>query len=72
MQAAIEQGLCDGVTVGRGFVADPLLYRHLRDATPGPRCVDCNACIGHIGTQPIDCYHPQVRAEKDAMLAGMS
>ena len=72
MEAAIKQGWCDAVTVGRGFIADPLLYRHLRDGTPGPRCVDCNACLGHIGTQPIDCYHPEVRAEKDAMLAAKS
>ena len=71
MQAAIEQGLCDAVSAGRGFIADPLLYRHLRSGTSGPRCVDCNACVGHIGTQPIDCYHPKVRAEKDAMLAAM-
>ena len=72
MEEAIEQNWCDAVTAGRGFIADPLLYRHLRDGTPGPRCVDCNACLGHIGTQPIDCYHPEVRAEKDAMLAAMS
>ena len=50
MEAAIEQGLCDAVSIGRGFIANPLLYRHLRDGTPGPRCVDCNACIGCIGT----------------------
>jgi len=72
MEAAIEEGLCDAVSIGRGFVANPLLYRQLRDGTPGPRCVDCNACIGCIGTQPVDCYHPEVRAEKDAMLAAMS
>jgi 2,4-dienoyl-CoA reductase-like NADH-dependent reductase (Old Yellow Enzyme family) len=69
MQSAIEQGSCDAVSVGRGFIANPLLYRQLRDGTPGPRCVDCNACVGHIGSQPLDCYHPEVRAEKDAMLA---
>jgi 2,4-dienoyl-CoA reductase-like NADH-dependent reductase (Old Yellow Enzyme family) len=72
MEAAIEQNQCDAVTVGRGFIANPLLYRHLRDGTKGPRCVDCNACLGHIGTQPVDCYHPDVRAEKDAMLAALS
>lgn len=72
MEAAIEQGLCDAVSIGRGFIANPLLYRHLRDGTPGPRCVDCNACIGCIGTQPVDCYHPEVRTEKDAMLASFT
>lgn len=71
MQAAIDDGLCDAVSVGRGFIADPLLYRHLREGTTGPRCVDCNACVGLIGSQPVDCYHPRVRAEKDAMLAAM-
>ena len=71
MQAAIEEGLCDAVSIGRGFIADPLLYRHLREDTPGPRCVDCNACIGCIGSQPVDCYHPEVRAQKDALLAAL-
>lgn len=72
MEAALAQGLCDIVAAGRAFIADPLLYRHLRDDQPGPRCVDCNACIGHLGAQPLDCYHPRVRAEKDAMLARQS
>ena len=69
MEAALGQGLCDIVSAGRAFIADPLLYRHLRDREPGPRCVDCNACVGHLGAQPADCYHPVVRAEKYAMLA---
>jgi 2,4-dienoyl-CoA reductase-like NADH-dependent reductase (Old Yellow Enzyme family) len=69
MEAAISSGQCDIVSAGRAFIADPLLYRHLRDNEAGPRCVDCNACIGHLGAQPADCYHPQVRMEKDALLA---
>jgi len=69
MQAALDQGHCDAVSVGRGFIADPLLYRHLQDGTPKPRCVDCNACIGLVGARPVDCYHPTVSADKDAMLA---
>lgn len=69
MEAAIARGLCDAVSAGRPFLADPFFYRHIRDGTPGPHCVDCNACVGHLGAQPADCYHPRVRAEKDAMLA---
>jgi 2,4-dienoyl-CoA reductase-like NADH-dependent reductase (Old Yellow Enzyme family) len=72
MEAAIEQGRCDIVSAGRAFIADPLLYRHVRDNEPGPRCVDCSACIGHLGAQPADCYHPLVRAQKDAMLARLA
>ena len=72
MQAAIEQGGCDIVSAGRAFIADPLLYRHLRDDEPGPKCVDCNACIGHLGAQPADCYHPVIGAQKQAMLARLA
>jgi 2,4-dienoyl-CoA reductase-like NADH-dependent reductase (Old Yellow Enzyme family) len=69
MEGALAAGSCDAVSAGRAFIADPLLYQHVRDQTAGPRCVDCNACVGVIGTQPLDCYHPRVRAEKDAMLS---
>jgi 2,4-dienoyl-CoA reductase-like NADH-dependent reductase (Old Yellow Enzyme family) len=69
MEAAIQAGRCDIVSAGRPFIADPFFYRHVRDDESGPRCVDCNACIGHLGVRPADCYHPAVRAEKDAMLA---
>ena len=72
MEAAIEQGGCDIVSAGRAFIADPLLYRHLRDDEPGPQCVDCNACIGHLGAQPADCYHPVIGAQKRAMLARLA
>ena len=69
MQEAIDRGACDIVSAGRAFIADPLLYRHLRNGQSGPVCVSCNACIGHLGVQPLDCYHPRIRAQKDAMLA---
>ena len=44
-------------------------FAHTRDRIAGPRCVDCNACVGHLGARPADCYHPYVRSEKDAMLS---
>jgi 2,4-dienoyl-CoA reductase-like NADH-dependent reductase (Old Yellow Enzyme family) len=72
MEAALRRGECDIVSAGRAFIADPFLYRHLRDGEPGPRCVACNACIGHLGAQPAECYHPRVRAEKDAMLGRLA
>ncbi len=72
MEAALANGLCDAVSAGRPFLADPFFFAHTRDGVPGPRCVDCNACVGHLGAQPADCYHPYVRAEKDAMLARLA
>lgn len=72
MSAAIERGLCDAVSAGRPFLADPFFYAHTRDRVAGPRCVDCNACVGHLGARPADCYHPYVRSEKDAMLSRLA
>lgn len=69
MEAALRDDSCDMVSAGRPFLADPFFYRHLQRGEAGPRCLDCNACIGHLGSQPADCYHPLVRAQKDAMLA---
>lgn len=69
MEAALAAKGCDIISAGRPFLADPFFYRHLRHDEAGPRCLDCNACIGHLGSQPADCYHPLVRAQKDAMLA---
>jgi 2,4-dienoyl-CoA reductase-like NADH-dependent reductase (Old Yellow Enzyme family) len=69
MEEALALGLCDAVSAGRPFLADPFFFTHVRDGTPGPRCVDCNACVGHLGVRPADCYHPYVRTEKAAMLA---
>ena len=69
MAKALEDGLCDAISSGRAFIADPFLYRHLKDGVSGPSCVFCNACVGRIGSQGLDCFHPRVRAEKDAMLA---
>ena len=71
MESALRAGLCDAVSAGRAFIADPFLFRHLRDNESGPRCVDCNACVGHLGAQPADCYHPRVKAQKDALLSAI-
>lgn len=68
MEQAIASGQCDAVSAGRPFIADPFFYRHTRDSQAGPKCVDCNACVGHIGAQPNDCYHPLVAAQKREML----
>jgi 2,4-dienoyl-CoA reductase-like NADH-dependent reductase (Old Yellow Enzyme family) len=69
MARAISDGFCDAVSVGRAMLADPLLYRHLREGKRGPECVYCNGCIARIGGRPATCYHPRVRRERDAMLA---
>jgi 2,4-dienoyl-CoA reductase-like NADH-dependent reductase (Old Yellow Enzyme family) len=70
MEQALAEQACDAVSCGRTMLADPFLYRHLREGASGPQCVFCNACVARVGGRPVDCYHPEVRAAKDSMLAG--
>lgn len=69
MASAVAGGACDAVSCARTMLADPFFVRNLEAGVPGPRCVFCNACAGVIGRLPVDCYHPDVRPEKDRMLA---
>jgi len=70
MEKAVREGYCDAVSVARAMIADPYLYRHLKEGVKGPQCTFCNACIARAGRLPVDCYDPDVRREKDAMLKG--
>ncbi len=69
MEVALTNGQCDAISLARAFVADPFLVKHLRDNQKGPECEFCSACLAHIGTNPVDCYNPSVKAERDKMLA---
>jgi 2,4-dienoyl-CoA reductase-like NADH-dependent reductase (Old Yellow Enzyme family) len=69
MEKALGEGACDAISCGRGFIADPFLYDHLRTETPGPQCDSCNLCLARSGTGPVDCWNPTVRAEKEKLLA---
>jgi hypothetical protein len=69
IERALADGDCDAVSMARGMIADPLLYRHLlEDGSGKPSCVYCNACVGRAGGMPTDCYHPGVRGERDSVL----
>jgi len=68
MRAAIENGDCDMVSVARGFLADPYLYRHMKENRKGPQCNYCNACFTKPGSSPLACYHPEISTERAQML----
>ncbi len=68
MEQAIAGGACDMVSVARALIADPLLYRHLREGVQGPQCDFCNACYARGASMPVDCYNQTVRQERDRML----
>ncbi len=68
MEDAIAGGACDMVSVARALIADPFLYRHMKEGVQGPQCDFCNACFARGATWPVDCYNEEVRARKDEML----
>ncbi|OBI39716.1 NADH:flavin oxidoreductase [Mycobacterium colombiense] len=71
MKAALAAQRCDAVSAARAFIADPYLWRHVTGTLePGaPVCGYHNGCIARFGGQPIDCYRPEIRDDKDRMLA---
>ncbi len=68
MERALTSGECDMVAVARALIADPYLYRHMRQGVPGPVCDFCNECYGRAAAMPVECYSPTIRAQKDRML----
>jgi 2,4-dienoyl-CoA reductase (NADPH2) len=69
MEGAIESEQCDAVAVARAMIADPLLYKHLRNGNSGPACDFCMGCAARVGYSPVGCYNPQVGGERAVMLA---
>jgi 2,4-dienoyl-CoA reductase-like NADH-dependent reductase (Old Yellow Enzyme family) len=69
IEAALRDGSCDAVSAARGFIADPLLFRHLVDkGEPAPACIFCNACVAYAGQIPVNCLDHHTRAQRDEML----
>jgi 2,4-dienoyl-CoA reductase-like NADH-dependent reductase (Old Yellow Enzyme family) len=69
MEYALDNQDCDLVSAARGLVADPYLYHHMKYDLNGPECNYCNACFARPGVNPLDCYEPCIKEEKDKMLA---
>jgi 2,4-dienoyl-CoA reductase-like NADH-dependent reductase (Old Yellow Enzyme family) len=68
MERAIAGGECDMVSAARALIADPFLYRHMREGVQGPQCDFCNACYARAAAWPVDCYNEEVHAQRDRML----
>ncbi len=68
MEGAIARGECDMVSVARALIADPFLYRHMKQGVDGPECDFCNACFARGAVWPVDCYNEEVKGKRDAML----
>ena len=68
MERAIADGECDMVSVARALIADPYLYKHMKEGVKGPECNFCNKCLARATMFPVDCYDEKIREEKYRML----
>ena len=60
IRAAIEDGGCDAVSIGRPLLANPdlpLLFQRGLDEAPRP-CTFCNNCLARVLEAPLGCYDP--------------
>jgi hypothetical protein len=70
VEAAIERGDCDGVTIGRPLIANPNLvelWRQGHDAPPNP-CTYSNKCLINQLENPLGCYDESRFASRDQMV----
>lgn len=68
MNAAVETGQCDAVSIARAMIADPYLVRHVRSGETGPACQFCSTCLAHIGSRALTCDHPAIARQRARML----
>ena len=70
VEAAIQRGDCDAVTIGRPLIANPdlvELWRQGHDAPPNP-CTYSNQCLINQLENPLGCYDESRFASRDEMV----
>jgi len=68
IRQAVESGDVDAVSVARAMIADPFLYKHLREAVQGPQCDYCNQCVARGGRQGLTCFNAALQPARSGML----
>jgi 2,4-dienoyl-CoA reductase-like NADH-dependent reductase (Old Yellow Enzyme family) len=71
IEAAIERGDCDGVTIARPLIANPNLVRFFEqglDAAPRP-CTYCNKCLWNFIENPLGCYEEARYDSREEMVS---
>lgn len=57
MQAVLEEGLADGVSMCRPFVMDPHIVRKFREgSTDHAGCISCNKCVEQMVLGKFHCF----------------
>ncbi len=68
MRYAVASGGTDAVSIARAMVADPLMAKHLREGSSGPRCDYCNLCVARGGRDGLNCVNPALQVQRREML----
>ena len=56
MQAVIDDGIADAVSMCRPFIMDPYLVKKLRDGSSrGSKCTSCNECMARMQEGKLRC-----------------
>lgn len=56
MQAVLDEGMADAVSMCRPFIMDPHLVKHLREGlTELSECISCNKCLGQSRLGHLSC-----------------
>jgi 2,4-dienoyl-CoA reductase-like NADH-dependent reductase (Old Yellow Enzyme family) len=60
IEAALQNGKCDFVSMARALIANPDLPKHIAAGRqPGRPCTYCNRCAARTATSPLGCYEPE-------------
>lgn len=59
MEAIVENGVADFISMSRPFIREPFLVNKIKDGTLDQvSCVSCNRCLAAIPNEfPVYCYH---------------
>ena len=71
IEAAIERGDCDAVSIARPLIANNDLveiFRRGQDRPDRP-CTYCNRCLAHVVEHPLGCYDQSRFESREAMIA---
>ncbi len=58
MEEILEQGHADLISMGRPFIREPFLVKHIRQGADRVACVSCNRCLAALPNDlPVRCYN---------------
>lgn len=62
MEALLQEGVADFVSLGRPLIREPDLVNSIRDGRRGlVDCTSCNICMMHEGVHPLRCWRTSTR-----------